>query len=364
MITVSDTARAILNHGSFVYHATATSWLGDELLATNIPISGGSEDADRGLNVPKRVVLEVPRRDRGVNWIPNSDTDPLAAAGQVLKLMLGVQTRGADGIEWFQRGEYVILSSEADGDSVRVIAASRLYLVAEAGFVSPFQPSGTIAGTLRALIEPALSADLDAAPADRAVPGTINWDNRITAVNELLDAWPATARENEYGYLEVAEDVVPTVAVRSFTDGTDLGGYATVIEASGKSTREYGFNVVVATGTAADGGEVRGQAEVTSGPWAYGTGPANPLPVPFGYSSPLLTTQAQCTAAAQTVLRRKMREGVLRRYTVRCAPDPTLQDGDCVAITTSELDSLLCTVESLQLPHTPAEMTMTVVSTS
>lgn len=360
MITVPDATRAVIDSGSFVYHVTATSWLGDELLAENIPVSGGSEDSERGLNVPERIVLQVPRNDRGVNWAPTSDTDPLAAAGQIIKVMLGIQVRGLDGIEWFQRGEYVIVSTEEDGDSVRVTAAGKLYLVQEAGFVAPFQPSGTIAETLRALIEPALSADLDAAPDDRSVPVAINWDSRLGAVNELLDAWPAAARVNEVGYLEVTEDTVPTDPVRSFIAGE--GG--TVIRADGTSTREGGFNVVVVTGTAADGGEVRGQAEVTSGPWAYDGGPANPLPVPFGYSSPLLTTQAQCTAAAQTILRRKMRESVLRRYRVRCVPDPTIQVGDCVALTAGDLDGLLCTVESLALPYTPAEMAMTVVSTT
>lgn len=359
MISVSDLSRAIIDNGSFTYHVQVASWLGEELLAEDIPVTAGGEEVDRTLAVPERVVLTVPKRDRGYSWMPDSETHPLAAAGQILKVSLGVG-RGPDGIEWFQRGEFVLFSSEADGDSVRVTAAGLLYLVQEAGFVTPFQPSGTIAGTLRALIEPALSADLDEAPDDRAVPSAINWDSRLGAVNELLDAWPAAARVNELGYLEVTEDITPTEPVRAFTNGA--GG--TVIRAAGSSTREGGFNIVVATGAAADGGEVRGEATVDSGPWTYGGGLANPLPVPFGYASPLLTTTAECTAAARTVLARKMREATLRRFTITCTPDPTIQDGDPVAITTDQVTDLLCTVEALQLPYFPGEMTLTVVSTA
>ena len=137
-----------------------------------------------------------------------------------------------------------------------------------------------------------------------------------------------------------------------------------MVRASGSSTRDGAFNVVVATGNAADGSEVRGQAYVDSGPWAYSGGVANPLPVPFGYASPLLTTQNQCTAAAQTVLNRKMREAILRRFTIVCVPDPTLQLGDCVSITNDDVTDLLCTVEDFTLPYKPGEMSLTVVSTT
>lgn len=360
MIEVSDLARAVINNGTFTYRMMVSSWQGDELLADDVPVASASEDSDRSLNVPERVTFTVPAWDRGVSWLPTTTDHPLAAYGQTLKVSLGVDI-GPDGTEWFQRGEFVIVSSTTsdDGKTVEVVAASLLYLVQEAGFVGPFQPSGTLASTLRALIEPAVSANLDNAPADRAVPSAINWDtDRIGALYNLLDAWPAVPFMNEQGYLEVLSDSTPTAPVRSFTNTP--GG--TLVAAAGTSTREGGFNVVVATGQASDLGEVRGQAYVTSGPWSYGTGSANPLPVPFGYASPLLTTQAQCNVAAATVLARKMRQAVLRRYTITCVPDPTIQLGDPVAITNDEVTDLLCTVETLQLPYVPGPMTMTAVS--
>jgi hypothetical protein len=360
MITVTDLARAIIDTGDYVYDVRASAWLGEQLLAADVPISAAIEESDRSLRVPERVVLTVPKRDRGVSWMPAADDDPLAANGQTLKISLGIG-KGPDGPEYFQRGEFLILSAEEDDQAVRVTAVGLLYLIQEAGFVSPFQPSGTIASTLRALIEPALSANLDDAPADRSVPSAINWDSdRLGAVYELLDAWPAAPRMNELGFLDVLPDTVPTVAVRSFTDQT--GG--TMVSAAGTSTREGGFNVVVATGAAADGGEIRAQAYVSEGPWTYPGGTANPLPVPFGYASPLLTSSDECQAAADTVLRRKMREAVLRRYTITAVPDPTLQLGDCVEITDDTVTALLCTVEAITLPYGPGTMALTVVSTS
>lgn len=368
MITVSDTVRAVLD-GSFTYRCQVQAWLGDDLLADDVPVSAGGEDSDRSLTVPETVTFTVPTRAGGVDWTPTDDDSPLAANGQTLKVSLGVG-KGPDGIEFFQRGEFLIQSTtDSGGGTLTVTCSGLLALIDEAKFVSPFQPTGTIVSTARDLLEPALTVNVDAAPADRNVPvSAVNWDSdRLGAFGELLDAWPAEAMTNELGYIEIVPATAPTLTdvVRTFTNGADGGEYPTVITATATSTRDGGFNVVVATGTADDGGEVRGVAYVTSGPWAYASGPANPLPVPFGYSSPLLTTQAQCLAAARTVLARKMREAVLRRFTISAVPDPTLQLGDPVLISNDYVTDLLCTVESITLPYfATGPMTVQVVTVS
>lgn len=361
MIQVSSLARSVIDSGTYVYQVKASSWLGDQLLADDIPVAAGNEETDRSLKVPERIVLTIPKYDDMGNWwVPTRDESPLAANGQTLKISLAVGI-GVDGFEWFQRGEFLIISTRESGDALEVTAVGLLYLIQEATFVAPFQPSGTLVSTLRALIEPAVQVNLDNAPADRAVPSAINWDSdRISAVYSLLDAWPASPRMNALGYLEIVEDVTPTTPVAYFTDSA--GG--TVVSAVGGSDRDGGFNVVVATGTATDGSEVRGTANVGFGPWTYPGGSANPLPVPFGYSSPLLTTQAQCQAAAETVLARKLREGMLRRFTITATPDPTLQLADPIELNTIDVVGLLCTVEKISMPYKPGPMTLEVVSTS
>lgn len=360
MITVSAAAAAAIEDGTFTYDVRASVWLGGALLADDVPVADGTEESDRSLNVPERITLTVPKSDdQGRSWTPVAETDPLAAAGQTVKIMLGIGTAG--GMEWFQRGEFLILSSEEgdDGQSVRSTLVGLLYRVQEAGFVGPFQPAGTLASTLRALIEPAMQADLSGAPADLAVPAAVNFDtDRIGAVYNVLDAWSAVAYTTQQGTVLVLPDVTPDTPVATFTNG--VGG--TVVTAAGKSTRDGAFNVVVATGTAPDGTEVRGVAFVDSGPWAYPGGAANPLPVPYGYASPLLQTQAQADAAAVTVLRRKLREAVRRRFTITAQVDPRLQLGDPVRVVVDGSFDGLCTIERVALPYRPAPMVVDVVS--
>lgn len=346
MIPLSDAAASVLTR-SYTYHRRVESWLGGQLLADDIPVDSGREETDRSLRVPERVTLTVPRRDRGMSWAPTSDDHPLAARGQRLRVQLGIGV-GGDVIEWLQRGWFVIQDSEAEGDDVSVVAVGLMSLVDEARLVSPYQPSGTLLSTLRGLVEPALTVVVDPSLTDRAVPAGVNYDeDRLDAVMELLDAWGAEAWVTEDGYLYATAATPATTPVLALTN--QAGG--TVIEATGSSSREGAWNVVVARGTAADGSQVQGVAYDTTGPAAVG-GDFNPLPVPFFFPSPLVTTVAQATKAAQTVLTRKKRSTSIE-FAVDMVPHPGVQAGDTVTVTTDEHTDLLCTVETLNLPYTP-----------
>ncbi|MER5703473.1 DUF5047 domain-containing protein [Micromonospora sp. NPDC002296] len=347
MIELSTEAQSVLTR-SYRLYLRVESWLGDELLADDVPVETGAEEVDRSLRVPERVTLTVPQLDRGVSWSPTTADHPLAANGQRLRVQLGVGL-GVGRVEWIQRGWFVIQSSDADGDSVSVQAGGLLSLVDEARLVSPYQPTGTLLSTLRGLVEPALTVVADPALVDRAVPSGINYDeDRLSAVGELLDAWAADASVTADGYLHVAPMATSTTPVLALTDRR--GG--TVIKATGSSTREGAVNAVVARGTAADGTQVQGVAYDYTGPKAL-DGPFNPLPVPYFYSSPLLTTVAQASSAAQTVLAR-LKRGTGREFDVEMVPHPGLQDGDTVTVTTDDYVALACTVEGLRLPYTPA----------
>ncbi|MDG4821283.1 hypothetical protein O7635_05375 [Asanoa sp. WMMD1127] len=346
MIELSDTATAVLAGPGIVRYLRVESWLGDELLADDVPVTSAVEVVDRAVAVPDRVTLTVPRLAGGRSWAPVGDRHPLGADGQRLKVSLGVGV-GPSGVEWFTRGWYVIDDARKQGDAVTVEAVGLLHLIHEARMVTPFQPSGTLASTLRGLVEPALTVDIDPALVDRAVPSGINWsEDRLGAVNEVLDAWAAEAYVHEEGYLAVLPANRTQDPVLTLTNGT--GG--TVIEATGSSTREGAYNVVVAKGTAADGGEVQGVVYDTLGPKAYG-GDFNPLAVPFFFFSPLLTTKGECLAAATTIRDRKRREAG-RSFTAEIVPHPGLQAGDRVVVTTDDYADLLCSIEGLRLPYT------------
>jgi len=346
VIALSAAATGALTR-SYTYHVAVESWLGGDLLAASVPIDSATEEADRTLHVPERVTLSVPRLDRNTSWSPTTATHPLSANGQRLRVQLGIGLDG-DRIEWFQRGWFVIQESATDGDTVNVTATGLLTLIDEARLVSPYQPTGTLVSTLRGLIEPALTVVVDGGLVDRSVPANINYDeDRLSAVMELIDAWPADAYVDAGGYLLVVPATQSATSVLALTDG--VGG--TVIQAAGNSTRDGAATAVVARGTAPDGTQVQGVAYATTGPKSA-AGPFNPLPVPYFYASPLLTTVAQASAAADTVLARLQRSTSLE-FRVDMVPHPGLQTGDVVTITTDDYPALLCSVEYLTLPYTP-----------
>lgn len=344
MIPMSADALAVLG-GSFVMHVRVESWRGEDALADDIPVAAAMLEGDRSLRVPDRLTLTVPRVDRGATWDPQGDSaHPLAAWGQRVKVSVGIET-APDVVEWIERGWFLIVETVADGDTVSVEAAGLLALLDEARFVSPFQPSGTMGGTLRALVEPALTVDLTAAPTDRAVPARMAWDeDRLGAVHELLDAWGADAEVSTGGFLVVTSAAESTTPVGALTDGA--GG--TVVRWAGGASRADAASLVVARGQAADGKPVQGVAYETTGPTAYG-GPFSPLPVPAFIFSPLLTTNAQCRTAANTVLLRR-RRGAGRRVTASAVPLPTVELGDVIAVTGAGLSGAPCAVEAFSLP--------------
>jgi hypothetical protein len=351
MISISDEAMSALTR-SWRYRAQVQSWRGGELLAADVPLVSGSEEVDRSLRVPERMTMTVPRVERGFSWDPVEHDHPLAAFGQRLWVRLGVDLGRYT--EWFLRGEYLITDSSTEGDTVTVEAAGLLQLVDEARLSSPFQPSGTFVSTLRSLVEPALTVYTADAPEDRSVPTGLNWDeDRLGAVLELLETWPATAYVTGDGFLVVEEVADSTDVVLSLTDGED----GTVLNWGGTSSRDGGYNLVVARGADSDGNQLQAVAYDYSGPTAY-QGPFNPLPVPYFYSSPLLTTQDQCQKAANTRLA-SLQADRSTRITATCVPHPALQAGDAVHVTGRGLTAAWCIVEALTLPYQPGEMTLT-----
>jgi hypothetical protein len=337
---------AVLGGPSLVLEVSVSSWRAGALLAADVPIVAASEESDRATRVPERVTFTVPARDGGVDWSPDGNEDhPLASNGQRLNVKIGVGT-AAGAVEYFTRGWFLIDEAERDGDTVNVTAVGLLSLVDEARLVTPYQPAGTIGATLRGLLEPGLSIDLTDAPTDRAVPAGINYDeDRLGAVLEIVDAWAGELAVTEAGFVAVTASATPTVAVATLADH---GPGAVVIKPTGGSSRAGGFNTVVARGTAPDGGQLQAVVyDLTSSHRI--TGAWSPYPVPYFYASPLLTTLAQCNAAAATVLRR-LRRTAGAAYTVDMVPDPTLQLGDAVLLDT-DLFTGLCTIERLTLPY-------------
>ena len=354
MLDMSTTALSVVQR-SHTMQIRAESWRDGELLSDDVPVADGGEERDQSLTVPERITLTVPRRDRGTDWSPIGPDHPLAAYGQQLRISYGVDVGG--GFEWINRGWFLITEATTDGDTVSVQAEGLLTLIQEAKFAAPFQPSGTLQSTVQALVEPALTVEVDSALVDRSVPVGMQWDDdRIGALSEVLDAWPAVPRVTEDGVLRIEPLATTGTPVLSLTDGA--GG--TVVRWLASSNRSGAATVVVARGEGAAGTQIQGVAydTDTASPLRYG-GPFSPLPVPYFFTSPLLATVAQCRAAAATTLVR-LRRSASRQLTVTMVPHPGLMTGDVVSLTGAGLTDAPCMIDTLSLPYSPGEMRLTV----
>lgn len=358
MLDMSQAATDVVL-GSYEMQVRGSVWQGGVLLAADVPIADGSETRDRSLTVPESVSVTVPRVVDGVTWDPRASSDPLAADGQQMLISIGVDT-GADGIEWIDRGWFLITDTAPDGDSLTVTLAGLLALVDEAKFAAPFQPSGTFVSTVQSLVEPALTVQFDPALVDRAIPVGMQWDDdRMGALTEVLTAWPAVCEVTEDGYLLVEPLDDTGDPVMQITDNLPVG---TMIRWAGESSRDGAFNCVVAQGEDALGNQIQGTAYDTdpNSPYRFG-GPFSPFPVPLTTNSSLLTTVDQCRAAAATTLALNRRTAS-RKVTVTLVPHPGLMTGDVVLLTSAdlELDGVTGVIEALAMPYTPTEMTLTV----
>lgn len=354
MLRMSASAKATVL-GSYVLHTRVQSWLGDRLLG-ELPVTAGSESVDRSSAVPERLSLTVPAEDLGRSWVPTKPTDALAPLGQRLRVSLGVEL--ANGmVEWIERGWYLIQSAGRSRDTVRIEAAGLLSLLDEARLIQPIQTttSTTILEAIRALCSGALPVLAGSLPADRAIGAVMTWDDdRLKGVHELLDIWPAGAITQPGGYLEI----VPTsggTSVLSLTDG--VGG--TVIEWGSQMDRDGTASVAVARGEAPDGGQIQGVVydQSATSPTRWGSW-FSPLQVPVTMDSQGLTTLAQCQAAAAALLARTQRT-YGRKLTAEIVPHPGLQIGDGVTINGAGLTLTQCSIESLSMPLTPNDGSMT-----
>jgi hypothetical protein len=190
------------------------------------------------------------------------------------------------------------------------------------------------------------------------VPLGMQWDSdRLAAITEVLTAWGAAERVTEDGYLLVEPVSDAGSPVLSITDSKATG---TVVRWQGATSRDGAFTVVVAQGEDSTGTQIQGVAYDADGtsPYRYG-GPFSPLPVPYVYQSSLLTTVAQCRAAAAAQLK-LLRRQAFRRLGVTMVPHPGLVTGDIVSVTGAGLTNARCAIEALSLPYSPGEQTLTV----
>lgn len=303
----------------------------------------GRWSADASQDVPERLTFQVPEfastpdRPDGFSWVPDGPSHPLAAFGQVVDVDIDVWSSVSAGDELAppssttRLGRFVVQEWRHDdlAGVVDVECVGLLQRVKDARFRLPVTPKagGTFASELRRLTPGGLPVLVDAGLADRAIPKSFAWqEDRLGALYEIADAWPARLRVDQFGQLRVLPPLGgDPVAVVEFLDGER----GTVVSAPRAGSRDGVANVVVARSSQTDSparAPLQAVAEVTSGPLA----PASYGEVTFFWSSPLAATQSQLKASADSILARKTRPAVVRRITA--VPDPRLELDDAVAV--------------------------------
>lgn len=302
-----------------------------EVIQTGLPITGGTVTYDRTAErlASLSATFADPLR------VPVSSTDYLTPYGYELQVFRGVYVGGTP--ELLPLGVFPIQRSTVARSTLisSVTAPDRSLLVQEARFEDAYQvASGTnYATAIEALISDGVSGLSYNLPTTPYTTPKLTFDaqsDRWEAAQKMARScgWElyfdgngdVTAR-NEPNF--DAEPVATLAVGSNLTDGTVT------------LDREPAFNKVIAVSrNASTGDQFRGEAEDDdpTSPTQYG-GPFGKKPRFF--FSEFLTSDAQCTAAAQAVLASEL--GVARSYDLSAVPDPRLEAGDVVRVTDATL---------------------------
>jgi len=322
--------------GSVSWGCRVASWLGSTWLG-DVPVVSGrvvSRVPRSAGDVQHTLTLAVPRAD-GRDWRPGIDPGhPLARFGQQLDVTVLVGSSVTGQVWEVHVGRFLVTGwDDDDAGTVSVSGESLLRRVAEdrpATLRAPV-PGGTMASEARRIMPPGIGLSVDPTLSDRTVPSSMAWStDRLAALTEIADAWPALLRIDEWGQVVMR---APLPAVPSPIVTLHDGARGTLVSAPRADTRDDAPNRVVARSSAAGTEDVQAVAEVTSGPMRI-SGPYGA--VTREWSSPLIATTAAAKAAASTMLRRLTDPS--RSMSALVAPDPRLQLDDPVALVTTRDD--------------------------
>lgn len=295
-----------------------TSWLGAALLAEDVPISSGRVVWNASAKVPDSLTIVVPRYSAGRDWMPTTATSPLARYGQQLDVT--VMVAGVD----VRLGRFQIIDWDYDEATITVKGAGLLQIAADSRLLDPTSPrdDATLKSEFVRLLPEQMAVQFDPALVNRSCPVSMSWDEeRIDALYDIVAAWPAVIRMDSWGQVLVKPPVEASTPELTLTDGVN----GTVVSVPRSDTRDGVYNIVKAS-SSADGVEASATAAQTSGPMAVQTY----NPVPRFFSSPLLTTEAECIATAQALLATSMRRSSVLNVTM--APDPRIELDDSVEV--------------------------------
>lgn len=348
---------ALLKGPVVSYGCRVEAWRNGVLLGT-APIESGSITWKSGVIETAEQKLGVPA-DR--EWKPTGPVHPLAPYGQRLRTMATITGPGPHGAVYeIPLGWSQITKSPTSNGTVDVTARDLGVVIERARTTVPYQlgypgrPAGQ-SSTAVAAVADLLTAvcpfwprpDLPTA----YMPQLFVSRDRYAGLQEILTAWPAVARFDEAGVLDIrrAPSAGRLDPVMSFTDGRA----GTIVEISTEPVESNAYNACVVLWTDSHGRPRRTGEWVRSGPMAWPSN--NGITSVYGYNpgfyaSPLIHNEAQALAAAKATLTRWQR-GTAGSFKISAAPDPRLQVGDPITVTAGDVSGV-GVVSEVTLPLT------------
>lgn len=265
-------------------------------------------------------------------------------------------------IVWIPQGTFVVEeANEGSQGEIEITAPDRWHRVANSRFLMPETTSGRHVDEIIRLLQGADGRIVAQDFTGRTSTHNASlWErDRDTAVTDLAKAIGATVYFNPMGVAEIREEPSLASEVAWTVQGGDGG---TLIDAKRGRKQGNTYNAVVAEGEAPDGG-----AAVRA--IAYIDDPASPIywGGPFGfrprfYRSSLMTTEAQCLQAAQSMLHKA--SGISKTLDLDTFPHPGLDAGDVVQVETAPGVWERHIVDSFTLPLGPGGVSLTTRTSS
>lgn len=328
----------VLSGGSFTIEYTADLFYDGTRLFEGLPIVEPSFQWDGSAEVEASHSLTVMWTDaQGTSLSPNDPQDWLAPFGSRL-VIYAVVSAGTAFTERVQLGDFTITSVPSANDTLfrlgetRIVVGSKVELelkdrmveVQRDRFTKKSSPSNmaSVWAEAAALTGFQVTKSLPDAAIRRAV---VYEESRIAGLSDLFDIIGGVPHMASDGTLTARPADAPD------PDGhLTVGPGGTITQVGASLDTDGVFNGVVIRSETSDQQQILAELWITSGPLRATVegGPRTPFHrVPFFYSSPQITTDAQARSAAPKLLAQKSQPRA-SALEIQCVIDPTVEIGD------------------------------------
>lgn len=329
------------------------AYRGGSLVASDLPVAGGSVAVDATSDVRRQLDLTI--ADPTLAPKAGDTTGPLTPFGTELYVRRGIAFPNGT-VEWVPLGWFRIqqVSASLGLDALKVQGVDRSRTVADAKFLTPTQSvtTNTVPNEIKRLVQQAIPGAVftDTTGSTSSTPDLVWEQERWPAISDLARSIGAEVFFDADGKCLLR--AVPSIsnAVAWYVDAGEGG---VMVSGSQETSRESTYNGVVATGERTDQFAAYTSTKTDDDPASptYWLGPYGQ--VPYFYTSASITTQAQADAAASGLLART--KGLTRSVSLSSIPNPALDAGDVVQVVFPDGTYERHIVDSLTIPLDPSE---------